>query len=61
MDCERVKIILSAVLSGMMVALSMRYVPIFHGYDSQDIKRIIFVEPKTLKKYTLIPEKINCN
>ena len=58
---EHIETILSGVLFGILVALSMRYVPIFHGYDSRDIKRIVFVDPKTLKKYTLTPEKINCN
>ena len=58
---NKIQTILSGCLFGILVALSMRYVPIFHGYDSKDIKRIIFVDPKTLKKYTLIPEKINCN
>ena len=58
---DKIQTIFSGILFGILVALSMRYVPIFHGYDSQDIKRIVFVDPKTLKKYTLLPEKINCN
>lgn len=57
---DTVRTVISGILCGICVAFAMRYVPIFHGYDSKDIKRIIFVEHETHKKYTLIPEKILC-
>lgn len=50
--------ILSGILSGFVIALTMNYVPIFHGFDSNDVKRIVFEDEG--KKYVLIPEQVDC-
>ena len=57
---DNIHTVISGILCGLCVALAMRYVPIFHGYDSKDIKRIVFVDPANRRKYTLVPEKILC-
>lgn len=50
--------IIAGVFSALCVVLTMKYVPIFHGFDSNDVKRILFEEDG--KKYTLVPSRIEC-
>ena len=47
------------IICGFIVALYMRIVPLFHGYDSNDVKRIVFTD-KDNKQYKLITERIDC-
>ena len=49
---------ISGVLAGLVIVLTMKYVPIFHGFDSNDIKRIVFEDNG--KKYMLVPEQVVC-
>ena len=50
--------IATGILFGLIVALTMKYVPIFHGFDSNDVKRVIFTDKKG--QYMLIPSRIEC-
>ena len=48
------------IVCGFFIALFMRVVPLFHGYDSNDIKRITFRDNHG-KEYILVTEKVKCN
>jgi len=50
--------IITGIIFGLIVAFTMKYVPIFHGFDSNDVKRIIFTDEKG--EYVLIPLQIDC-
>ena len=50
--------VISGILCGIIVVFTMKYVPIFHGFDSNDVRRVIFEENG--KKYKLIPSKVDC-
>ena len=52
--------VIAGVLSGLIIAIAMRYIPIFHGYDSNDVAKIIFTDEFN-KQYLLVPEKVKCN
>ena len=49
----------NGVMFGIIVVITMKCVPIFHGFDSNDVKRIIF-EDEDGKSYMLIPKETEC-
>ncbi len=44
-------------LTGIMITLFMKFIPIFHGYDSNDVRRVVFTDDKG-KHYKLQPEEV---
>lgn len=48
------KEIIGGVLSGLIIVIAMKYIPVFHGFDSNDVKRIVF-EDIDNKQYMLVP------
>lgn len=52
-------VIISGVLSGFVVAFVMTVVPVFHGFDSNEVRNVIFNDEN--KQYVLIPSRIKCN
>tara|TARA_A100001015_G_C14412198_1_gene489615 strand:+ start:258 stop:419 length:162 start_codon:yes stop_codon:yes gene_type:complete len=50
---------LNGAIFGFIVVIVMKNIPIFHGFDSNDVKRVIFHDNNG-KKYMLIPEKVEC-
>ena len=47
------------LIFGFIVVIVMKNVPIFHGFDSNDVKRVLF-DDENGKKYMLVPEKVDC-
>lgn len=45
-------------LIGVLIGLVMLHVPVFHGPDSNDVKRIRFSDERGF--YRLIPRKVDC-
>ena len=54
------KDILYGIFVGFIVALAMRFIPVFHGPNSNIIKNMEFREQETNKCYSLSPYKIDC-
>ena len=52
------KEVLYGILTGLMVAIAMRFIPVFHGPNSNIIKHMDFKEDD--KCYTLTPYPIEC-
>ena len=48
------------VLYGIFVGIIMRVIPIFHGYDSSDITRIVFYDDEKELHYRLVPIPHTC-
>ena len=51
--------LICGLLAGFIITLAMRYVPIFHGFDSNDVKRVMFKDQDG-KNYILIPTRVDC-
>ena len=51
---------LYACIYGLIIALFMRIIPIYHGYDSNDITRIIYFDDTKKRYYTLVPKMDKC-
>ena len=51
--------VFSGILCGIVVVFTMKFVPIFHGFDSNDVRRVLF-EDVDGKKYMLVPSKTDC-
>ena len=51
--------ILSGIFVALCIVITMKFVPIFHGYDSNDVKRVIF-EDENNKQYILEPYYTQC-
>ena len=49
-----------ACVYGLIIALFMRIIPVYHGYDSNDITRIIYYDENKKKYYTLVPKIYKC-
>ena len=50
---------MTGFILGLIIAIAMKNVPVFHGYDSNDVKRIIFTDEQD-KKYMLVPTQMEC-
>lgn len=46
----------SGVIMGLLIVIAMKNVPLFHGFDSNDVRRIVFEDD--IGKYMLIPKRI---
>ena len=50
--------IFSGIFIGFIITISMKYTPIFHGFDSNDVKRVVFTDEKG--DYYLVPYEVKC-
>ncbi len=48
------------VLCGICIAIVMRVIPVFHGYDSNDITRVLFYDDSKQQHYKLVPVPHTC-
>ena len=52
--------LITGIIYGFIMTLIMKVIPVFHGYDSNDIRKIQFYDTKLQQSYRLIPFQIGC-
>ena len=46
----------SGVIMGLLIVIAMKNVPIFHGFDSNEVRRVVFEDD--VGEYMLIPKRM---